>query len=103
MLNQDGTKILDEATGQPIPTYTNRDIMNFARAFTNFAHREDEHERDNIEVEWDLGWIPNAIDPMYLPTSEGRDFFPKQTLKIAGKVGYIGDRVQQCDTLVKNR
>ena len=101
MLNQDGTKILDETTQQPIPTYSNKDIMNFARAFTNFAHQE--NERDNIEIDWSPDWIPNAIDPMYLPTSEGRDFFPKQTLTVNGKTGYIGDKVQQCETLIKNR
>jgi hypothetical protein len=39
MLNQDGTKIIDDATGLPIPTYTNKDVMNFARGFTNFAHQ----------------------------------------------------------------
>ncbi len=39
MLNQDGTKMIDDATGLPIPTYTNKDVMNFARGFTNFAHQ----------------------------------------------------------------
>lgn len=39
MLNQDGTIIVDDNTGQPIPTYTNKDVMNFARGFTNFAHQ----------------------------------------------------------------
>jgi hypothetical protein len=29
-------------------------------------------ERDNIEIAWEPSWIPNAVDPMYLPTSEGR-------------------------------
>ena len=101
MLNQDGTKVIDDATGQPIPTYTNKDVMNFARGFTNFAHQQD--ERDNIEIEWDSGWIPNAIDPMHLPTSEGRDVFPKQSLNVNGKIGYIGDKVQQCDTLVQTK
>jgi cullin-associated NEDD8-dissociated protein 1 len=101
MLHRNGTQILDDTTGQPIPTYSNKDVMNFARGFTNFAHQE--QQRDNIEVEWDSGWIPNAIDPMYLPTSEARDFFPKQTLTVDGQIGYIGDKVQQCDSLIKTR
>lgn len=31
LLNQDGTQILDQATGQPLPTYTNEDIVNLSR------------------------------------------------------------------------
>ena len=49
-LNQDGTKIIDQATGQAVPTYTNDDIMNFSRGWTNFEIREE--SRDNIEAEW---------------------------------------------------
>eukprot|EP00804_Cyclotella_cryptica_P011127 CCRYP_019061-RA/>CCRYP_019061-RA protein AED:0.09 eAED:0.09 QI:216/1/1/1/0.83/0.69/13/1964/1704 len=101
MLNEDGTKMIDDATGLPIPTYTNKDVMNFARGFTNFAHQE--NERDNIEIAWDPSWIPNAVDPMYLPTSEGRDFFPKLTLNVNGNIGYIGDKVQRCETLIKTK
>ena len=96
MLNQDGTKIADE-TGQPVPTYTNYDIVNFSRGWTNFVHQED--ERDNIEASWSLGWIENAVDPMWLPTSEGRDVFPKLTLNVNGKRGHIGDKVQRCDSM----
>lgn len=69
MLNIDGTRILDDQ-GEPILSYSNSDIMNFARGFTNFARQDD--VRDNIEPEWDTAYLPNAIDPMYLPTSEGR-------------------------------
>jgi hypothetical protein len=101
MLNPDGTKIVDKASGQPVPTYSNKDVMNFARAFTNFAHQGE--ERDNIEIEFKPFWVSNAIDPMYFPASEGRDFFPKQTLAVNGKLGYIGDRVQQCENLIKSR
>ncbi|TAE27162.1 MAG: DUF1800 family protein [Cytophagales bacterium] len=36
-LNQDGTRKLD-GNGQPIPTYTNRDITQFARVFTGFQY-----------------------------------------------------------------
>ena len=70
MLNQDGSYKIDPATGEPIPTYTNEDIMNFSRGWTNFHIRED--ERDNIEPEWSHEWVTNKVDPMTLPTSEGR-------------------------------
>ena len=46
-LNQDGTKVIDEETGKPAETYTNEDIMTFARAWTNFQRRE---FRPNLEV-----------------------------------------------------
>ncbi len=96
MLNPDGTKQIDKVTGQPILTYTNKDIVNFSRGFTNFARRT--NERDNIEADWDFGWVVNRLDPMMLPTSEGRDVFPKQTLLVDGKRGYIGDQVvPRCD------
>lgn len=52
MLNPDGTRKIDPVSGQPIPTYTNEDIINFSRGWTNFKRRE--KERDNIEAEWDL-------------------------------------------------
>lgn len=41
--------------------------------------------------------------PMWLPTSEGRDVFPKLTLDVNHKVsngrGYVGDKVQRCDSM----
>ncbi len=97
MLNEDGTKVIDESTGEYVPTYTNADIVNFSRGWTNFVHRQD--QRDNIEAEWDLGWIPNTLEPMELPTSEGRDVFPKLQLKVNGDRGYIGDKIARCDAL----
>jgi len=97
VLNQDGTKVIDETTGQYVPTYTNSDIVNFSRGWTNFVHQQD--ERDNVEASWDLGWIPNPFDPMEFPTSEGRDVFPKLQLKINGERSYIGDKVVRCDSL----
>lgn len=97
MLNQDGSHKIDPATGVSIPTYTNEDIMNFSRGWTNFHIRED--ERDNIEPEWSHEWVTNKVDPMTIPTSEGRDVFPKQTLLVDGKRGYIGDQVPRCDAL----
>lgn len=50
MLNRDGTKVIDEVTGKPIDTYSNDDIVNFSRGWTNFDEREE--QRDNIESEW---------------------------------------------------
>ena len=44
-LNEDGTAQLDE-NGQRIPTYSNEDIMTFARAWTGF---DDQPARGNIE------------------------------------------------------
>ena len=37
-LNPDGTRKTDSGTGQPIPTYTNIDITNFARVFTGLSY-----------------------------------------------------------------
>jgi cullin-associated NEDD8-dissociated protein 1 len=54
MLNPDGSRKIDPVSGQPIPTYTNEDIINFSRGWTNFKRRENENFRDNIEAEWDL-------------------------------------------------
>ena len=97
MLNPDGTKKLDPSTGEPIPTYTNSDIMNFSRGWTNFHIHQD--FRDNVEAQWSLSNMVNRVDPMTLPSSEGRDVFPKQTLLIDGKRGYIGDQVPRCDAM----
>lgn len=151
MLNQDGTRKTDPITGQPIATYTNEDIVNFSRGWTNFKERE--NERDNIEPEWSpvsnycvcyytiifndfkndnkfiaytsQDWMANKIDPMFLPTSEARgkpptiasrgllrcvktdriswrstDVFPKSTLLVDGKRGFIGDqRFPRCDAM----
>jgi len=52
MLNPDGTRKIDPVSGQPISTYTNEDIINFSRGWTNFKRLE--KERDNIEAEWEL-------------------------------------------------
>lgn len=48
MLNGDGTRKKDE-NGNDVPTYSNDDIMNFSRGWTNFERREE--DRDNIEAE----------------------------------------------------
>lgn len=36
---------------------------------------------------------------MVIPSSEGRDLFPKQTLSVGGEKGYVGDKVQRCDQM----
>ncbi|KAL7539351.1 hypothetical protein ACHAXR_009213, partial [Thalassiosira sp. AJA248-18] len=97
MLNQDGTLVIDKATGQPVPTYDNEDIINFSRGWTNFVMQEE--QRDNAEPKFDQSWVENQIDPMVLPTSEGRDFFPKQTLLVDGNRGYVGDQMPRCDQM----
>lgn len=71
--------------------------VSFSRGWTNF-HSQDA-ERDNIEAEWDYGYVRNRIDPMMFPSNEGRDFFPKQTLLVDGKRGYVGDQVPRCDQM----
>ena len=78
VLNQDGTYKIDPQTGNPRETYNNDDITNFSRGWTNFILNY--NDRDNIEPEWSTSWVANRIDPMVLPTTEGRDVFPKQTL-----------------------
>jgi uncharacterized protein (DUF1800 family) len=56
-LHVDGTLVL-ASNGDPILTYDNSDIQNFARAWTGFTHSP---QRGNIEGrETD----PNRIDPM---------------------------------------
>ncbi len=59
-LNVDGTNKLD-GSGNPILSYDNTDIQNFARAWTGFTRSR---SRANIELEWwdDL----NRLDPMTL-------------------------------------
>ena len=94
-LNPDGTKIIDEETGKPAETYTNEDIMTFARAWTNFQRRE---FRPNLEVFSDFLFSDNEVDPMHLPTSDGRDVFPKLGLDDGGRE-YIGDKIKRCDAM----
>lgn len=56
-LHPNGSTVLDEA-GQPIPTYDNGDIMNFARVFTGFIRQS---SRSNTEVR--SAEAPNYYDP----------------------------------------
>jgi len=47
-LEQDGTRKLDELTGQPIPTYTNVEITNFARVFTGLSYGPQSETNFNV-------------------------------------------------------
>ncbi len=57
-LNNDGTLKLD-GSGNPVLSYENSDIQNFARAWTGFARQ---YERANYEIEWWDG--DNRMDVM---------------------------------------
>ncbi|MES2657294.1 MAG: DUF1800 family protein [Verrucomicrobiota bacterium] len=63
-LEQDGTRTLDEVTGQPIPTYTNVDITNFARVFTGLSYGPQSETNFNV--------YPNP--PKWLVPMRGYDF-----------------------------
>jgi len=79
-LNDDGTQVLDNATGKPLETYNNDDIESLARAWTGF---QAVGMRGNIEGESNK----SEIDPLQI-IAELRDPFPKSALE----GGYIGDR-----------
>ena len=89
-LNIDGTPIKDGA-GNPINTYTNDDITEYARAWTGFVQQG---PRGNFE-EREQG--NNSIDPMKI-NIKWRDHQPKMGLD--GK--YIGDGYPLCSDLSKN-
>lgn len=57
-LNLDGTKKTD-SSGNPLKSYDNADIQNFARAWTGFTRPL---RRSNIEVDRFNEW--NRMDPM---------------------------------------
>mmetsp|Transcript_1494 Transcript_1494/g.3131 ORF Transcript_1494/g.3131 Transcript_1494/m.3131 type:complete len:244 (-) Transcript_1494:3603-4334(-) len=86
MLNMDGTPVLDNTTGNPLPTYRNSDIQTFARAWTGFTSQ---NPRGNIEG---LYANYNRVDPLKIE-SQWRDFFPKMDLH----GGYIGDTFPLCE------
>ena len=85
-LNSDGTRKQD-ADGNDLETYTNNDIMNFARAWTGF---KGPRTRPNLEgrASADGGSLK---DPMVMVASS-RDLMPKTDVKN----GYIGDLVPVC-------
>lgn len=83
-LNADGTPVRDEV-GKPVPTYTNHDIMAFARIWTGFNAQP---FRANLENREGQG---NWIDPMYIKV-EDRDLNPKTDLY----GDYIAERRPLC-------
>ena len=88
-LHDDGTQMLD-GSGQPIPSYTQPDIVEQARVWTGFVQQE---TRNNVELRTNP-WFTNAVDPMAL-VEEYRDLFPKMNLYS----GYIGDAHPLCTDL----
>ena len=87
-LHANGTKRLDPATAAPIDTYSNVDIVAFARVWTGWGKRG---MRRNIEGG---SKSQNYIDPMQLH-ADRRDPFPKT--KLQG--GYLGDGYPLCAEL----
>jgi hypothetical protein len=88
-LNNDGTQVLDNS-GAPIATYTNDDILTFARLWTGFLNQA---SRSNIESPFGKG-DGNYVDYMAMNPA-WRDNFPKAQLD----EGYLGDRYPLCDQL----
>ena len=88
-LNNDGTVIRD-GNGVQLETYTNEDIMTFARAWTGF---DNQPMRGNIESQSDK-YGANSIDPMRI-NPKFRDLLPKMNLY----GGYIGDTYPLCSDL----
>lgn len=89
ILNEDGSQKLDE-NGEPIPTYSNENIISFARVWTGF------------DIQLSLRGNPemkrisqsNQLDPMRV-IPEKRDTFPKMDLHN----GHIGDAYPLCTDL----
>lgn len=87
-LNDDGTQKLDDQ-GQAMATYTNADIVDFARLWTGL----DRQSRRNNQVDLRIG-TTNLVDPMVIK-AQWRDRFPKAKLD----EGYLGDGYPLCDEL----
>jgi len=89
MLEPDGTQTLD-ANGNPVPSYTNPDIVSQAKVWTGFTERP---IRGNYEIRRNP-YNRNQIDPMYI-VEAWRDTFPKMNLY----KGYVGDSRPLCSDL----
>jgi Protein of unknown function (DUF1800) len=87
-LNQDGSQKLDSKKN-PLPVYSNDDIVEYARVWTGFVNRV---VRGNIENLY----RNNRVDPMRI-NMEFRDAFPKMGLNRK----YIGDGMPLCSDLPK--
>jgi hypothetical protein len=90
-LNPDGTPKIDPTTNQYINTYSNEDIMTFARVWTGWDLQP---QRSNI-MHLSETSSTNTIDPMLLK-ARFRDRFPKTTL--LGN-GHLGDGYPLCSGL----
>jgi len=86
-LNRDGTMIIG-ANGEPVRTYENWNILDFARVFTGLMERS---KRGNIE---DNGRTNNLLDPMQMRMG-WHDVYPKPNLDM----GYLGDGYPLCSDL----
>eukprot|EP01122_Echinamoeba_exundans_P008354 TRINITY_DN275_c0_g1_i1.p1 TRINITY_DN275_c0_g1~~TRINITY_DN275_c0_g1_i1.p1 ORF type:complete len:1994 (-),score=503.35 TRINITY_DN275_c0_g1_i1:77-6058(-) len=89
-LNDDGTQKKD-AAGNPIATYTNDDIVDFARVWTGFDLRG--FRRNVYDARYDVG-TSNSVDPMWI-NPRWRDRLPKAKLDD----GYLGDTYPLCDEM----
>ena len=81
-LNLDGTTALG-ADGEPVPSYSQGDVTELARAWTGFFPN---HGRGNLEDG------ANSVDPMKI-VAEARDIFPKMSLH----KNHIGDGSALCE------
>jgi uncharacterized protein (DUF1800 family) len=81
-LNMDGTQKLNAETGYNIPTYTNVDIMSFARVWTGW----------NLQLGRTNVQNGAYVDPMKVVSAD-RDTFPKTSLG----TGYLGDGYPLCN------
>lgn len=95
-LNLDGTPVLDE-NGEPIPTYTNREITAFARAFTGLIYdwtrnpdlrdlAVDENLFDNL-IEWRFYHFSNPMVMVEREHDTGEKHLLNGTVLPAGQSG----------------
>ena len=56
-LNNDGSKVIGE-DGQPILTYTNDEVSEYARVWTGFRRQE---SRGNIETTWGRKFLKRSV------------------------------------------
>jgi len=87
-LHPNGSSVLD-GQGNEVPTYSNENIMSFARVFTGFGRVP---ERLNVEYRIEL----NQIDPMQM-LGHNHDPYPKPDLE----GGYLGDQYPLCSDAPK--
>ena len=96
-LNIDGTAKHDAVTGLPVDSYSNADIMSFARVWTGWRLQRNDAVRTNVEGTCGNGMprsCSNYIDPVHL-NPEVHDLSPKTSLH----GGYLGDGYPLCAAL----